>query len=66
MRQLEGDNSLEEGILQKLFLQRLPINAQLILASSSDTIPIDQLAIHADKIIEVALPTPPVAAISPA
>ena len=32
MRQLLGDNVLEDGILRQLFLQRLPQNIQLILA----------------------------------
>ena len=53
MRQLLGDHILEESILKQLFLQRLPTNAQLILAPTSDTVSIDQLAIVADKIMEV-------------
>ncbi len=65
MRQLLGDNNLEDRILRQLFLQRLPMNAQLILASSADTVSIDQLATLADKILEVALPTPSVASITP-
>ncbi len=65
MRQLLGDNTLEDRILRQLFLQRLPMKAQLILASSADTVSIDQLATLADKILEVALPTPSVASISP-
>ena len=47
---------LEENILKQLFLQQLPTNAQLILASTSQTTPIQQLAELADKIIEVAAP----------
>ena len=56
MKQLLGENMLEENILKQLFLQRLPTNAQLILASTSQTTPIQKLAELADKIIEVAAP----------
>ena len=66
MRQLLGDNTLEDRILRQLFLPRLPMNAQLILVSSADSVPITQLAALADKILEVALPPPTVAALSPA
>ena len=61
MRQLLGDHTLEESILKQLFLQRLPTNAQLILAPTSDTVSIDQLATVADRISEV---TPSVGQIS--
>ena len=56
MRQLLGERKLEDGILKQLFLQRLPSNAQLILVSSSDTVTLDQLAILADRILEVSVP----------
>ena len=56
MRQLLSERKLEDGILKQLFLQRLPSNAQLILASSSDTVTLDQLAILADRILEVSVP----------
>ena len=65
MRQLLGDNHLEDRILRQLFIQRLPMNTQLILASTADSVPLDQLASIADKILEVALPTPTVASLSP-
>ena len=54
MRQLLGDRTLEESILKQLFLQRLSTNTQLILAPTSDTVSIEQLATVADKISEVA------------
>ena len=63
MKQLLGENKLEDRILRQLFLQRLPQNVHLILASSSDTVDLEQLAVIADKIIEVA-PPPTVAACS--
>ena len=62
MRQLLGDNRLEDSLLRKIFLNRLPINAQLILASTPESVSTDNLATLADKIMEVATPAPPVAA----
>ena len=56
MKQLLVENKLEERILRQLFLQRLPQNVQLILASSSDAVDLEQLAVIADKILEVAIP----------
>ncbi len=53
MRQLLGDHKLEESILKQLFLQRLPTNVQLILAPTNETVSIGQLAIVADRVIEV-------------
>ena len=65
MRQLLGDNNLENGILKQLFLQRLPQNIQLILASTPDTVQLNEHALLADKILEVAPPQPFIASISP-
>ena len=65
MRQLLGDNVLEDGILRQLFLQRLPQNIQLILASTPQTISLEDLSLLADKILEVASPHPSVAALPP-
>ncbi|XP_041460834.1 uncharacterized protein LOC121411989 [Lytechinus variegatus] len=65
MRQLLGENTLEESIMRQLFLQRLPDNVRLILASSSETTPIEQLSEMADKIFEVAAPSPNIHAIKP-
>ena len=56
MRQLLGDNSLEDRILKQLFLQRLSVNTQSILASMADTAGVEQLADLADKIVEVSPP----------
>ncbi len=64
MYQLLGDNRVEEQILRQLFLQRLPKNAQLIIASSTDTVTLEQLATIADKILEVSLPSSSISAIS--
>ncbi|PIK36447.1 hypothetical protein BSL78_26725 [Apostichopus japonicus] len=62
MYQLLGDQQLESSILKQLFLQRLPTNVQLILASTSEQVDIHGLASLADKILEVT-PSPVVAAV---
>ena len=61
MQQLLGENTLEPAIMKQLFLQRLPINTQLILASTKDDLDAESLAWLADKIVEIALThaTPP-------
>ena len=64
MRQLLGDKVLEDGILRQLFLQRLPTNVQLILASLSTTSSLDQLALIADNILEVAPSQPTLATLA--
>ena len=64
LRQLLSDNPLEDGLLRHLFLQRLPTNVKLILASTPDTVSIDDLASLADKILDVAPPQHSLAAIS--
>ena len=64
MRQLPGDKVLEDGILRQLFLQRLPTNVQLILASLSTTSSLDQLALIADNILEVAPSQPTLATLA--
>ena len=56
MQQLLGTATLEGTILRQLFLQRLPVNVQLILASTSEKLDIDELAALADRIVEVAAP----------
>lgn len=62
MQQLLGDIQLEPSILKQLFLQRLPSNAQLILASTAEALDLASLAKMADKILEVSPPhaTPPI------
>ena len=66
MEQLLGDRTLEPSILKQLFLQRLPTNVQLILASTSET-DLTQMAKLADKIVEVSptMPAPLLATASP-
>mgnify|MGYP006956422324 CR=1 FL=1 len=57
MEQLVGEQTIDKGILKQLFLQRLPPNVRLILASTSDTLALSDLAELADRIIEVHIPT---------
>ena len=54
MQQLLGNSELEPSIMKQLFLQRLPANVQLILASTKDTMDTESLAKIADNILEVA------------
>lgn len=52
MEQFLGEQKLEKGILKQLFLQRLPVNVRLILASTSEALSLSDLADLADRIIE--------------
>ncbi|KAJ8017999.1 hypothetical protein HOLleu_44254 [Holothuria leucospilota] len=63
-RQLLGERQLEDSIFKTLFLQRLPTNVQLILASTRDTVDIEQLSLIADKVLEVTPNVSSVAAIT--
>lgn len=63
MQQLLGDKAatFDEGLLKELFLQRLPANVRMILATT-DTMSLQAVAEMADRILEVA--TPSIAAVS--
>ena len=63
MQQLLGDKAgaTDASFLRELFLQRLPPNVRMVLASS-DTTELEKLAQLADKIVEVA--TPPISAVT--
>ena len=52
MQQLLGTSNIDENIFKQLFLQRLPTNIQLILASTRDSMDIHKLSEVADKIME--------------
>ncbi|XP_064486643.1 uncharacterized protein LOC135398971 [Ornithodoros turicata] len=58
MRQLLGDNSatMDDVLLRELFLQRLPQNVQMVLATAAN-MSLDQLATLADAVVEVATPS---------
>eukprot|EP00057_Strongylocentrotus_purpuratus_P019718 XP_011674192.1 PREDICTED: uncharacterized protein LOC105443076 [Strongylocentrotus purpuratus] len=67
MEQFLGEQKLEKGILKQLFLQRLPVNVRLILASTSEALTLSDLAELADRIIEAQPDSPGViSAIAPA
>lgn len=63
MQQLLGDKAgaTDASFLRELFLQRLPPNVRMVLAST-DTTELEKLAQLADKIVEVA--TPPVSTVT--
>ncbi|XP_064472921.1 uncharacterized protein LOC135387753 [Ornithodoros turicata] len=65
MRQLRGDQSasVDDALLRELFIQRLPQNVQMVLATAAD-MTLDQLATLADAVLEEA--NPAVAAVFPA
>ena len=58
MQQLLGNTpGIPDGsFIRELFLQRLPTNVRMVLASTNDSVPLDELAQLADKIVEVAVP----------
>ena len=58
LQQLAGNTPglLDGNFLKELFLQRLPSLVRMVLASTRDGTPIEDLAQLADKIIEVAAP----------
>ena len=61
MEQLLGDQAAAntQPFLKELFLQRLPSNVRMVLASTPATATIQDLAILADKIMEVSTPPHP-------
>ena len=58
MQLLLGEKAkmIDSSLLRELFLQRLPANVQMILASA-DSMTLDKLAEMADRIMDVATPT---------
>ena len=54
MEQVLGDTAAEanQGFLQELFLQRLPPNVRMVLASGGSTLTLKALADMADKVSE--------------
>ena len=61
MQQLLGDHLGPSGddnaFLKELFLQRLPANVRMVLASAADTTDLAKIADMADKVVEVAAPS---------
>ena len=58
MQQLLGDAGPppEGSFVHQLFLQRMPPSVRMVLASASTTLTLPQLAVMADRILEVANP----------
>ena len=65
MQQLLGDKaaSTDSSFLRELFLQRMPGNIRMVLASTADTVSLEELATLADKVMDVT--TPSIAAVHP-
>lgn len=53
MYQLIGNKNIDEFLVKELFLQRLPANVRVILATS-DKLSLDAQAVIADRIMEVS------------
>ena len=65
MEQLLGQSSEEApSFLKELFLQRLPSGVRMVLASAKSDTPLSELALLAEKVMEVSSPPPPVNNIS--
>ena len=47
---------MDNTLMRELFLQRLPGNVRMVLASTPDTVDLASLAELADKVVEVAAP----------
>ena len=60
MQQLLGDKAADtdSSFIHEFFLQRLPSNTRMVLASAGDDLPLDKLAALADKIHKVTATTP--------
>lgn len=59
MQQLLGNraSTTDSVFLRELFLQHLPNNVRMVLASTADTVTLQQLAELAERIVEVAAPS---------
>ena len=66
MYQLLRDKAagMDQSFIRELFLQRIPVNVRMVLASTPTAITVEELASLADKIMDVASPS--AAAIIPA
>ena len=59
IKQLLGDKALsaDKSFLREHFLQRLPPHVRMVLASSKDADDLEKLAMLADRVVEVSVPT---------
>ena len=60
MQQLPGNTPgiSNRSFICKLFLQQLPTNIRMVLASTSDSVSFNNLTQLADKIVKVTAPLP--------
>lgn len=65
MRQLLGAATMDDTILRRIFIQRLPPACRAILAGRSDVTDLNQLADIADDVIDATIHTTAAAAIPP-
>ena len=58
MQQLLGDKaaSTDSSFIRQLFLQRMPGNIHMVLASTANAVSLEELATLADKVMDVASP----------
>ena len=63
---LSDDASTDTALVRELFLQRLPLNVRMVLASTAPNTSLEELAQTAIKIVEAATPGPSVASVSKA
>lgn len=57
MHQLLGDEAplIDSSFLCELFLQRLPSNVRMVLASATETTSLEELATLADRVMEAVI-----------
>ena len=58
MQQLMGEHHMDDALFRELFEQKLPGHVRMVLASSSSSLQLSELAQLADRILEVAQPSP--------
>ena len=65
LQQLLGEraSTIDVTFLRELFIQCLPSSVRMVLASTPDAVSLENLTELADKVMEVALPTPTVGAV---
>ncbi|XP_065180167.1 uncharacterized protein LOC135810602 [Sycon ciliatum] len=63
LQQLVGENAMPEKLLRELFVSRLPQSAKSIVASCPASLPLQDLAEMADRIVEAAGPSTAVHAV---
>ena len=56
LQRLMGEHHMDDKLFRELFVSRLPTTAQQVLAACQESLPIDELAVMADRILTVATP----------